>query len=398
MKKIWLIFSLMMAGFVYAQSAVISDFEFSGLKRTKESYIEKVLNKYKGLPFSEDVASNIEEDLRNMGLFSKIEIKDVTSESSTTVHITLKEKISFVVLPFGSYTNDGPMGGVAMLDQNAFGIRDTLLLGGTIAKDSYSVMSSFRQPAIDLTHPGFSVSATYSKRKEKIESLDSDTLYKIDLHRIFFEIALIEKFTPNFTASAGVSYTGSIFVEDGLDNIHQILFHPRLNYSVSDWNGVFTSEKSFEVSANVGATTDGKFVTTQKVEALIQQPIAQRVRLILATCISNEYNKDVINQQTRSGVSTNLLPSNFHSPRMLSSNFALEVATFQTKFAMLSVSGAYQIVLVKDYDDKTDFSYGPGASLKVYLSTINLPACGVGLYYNVPHESFEFGVSMGVSF
>ena len=49
MKKIWLIFSLMMAGFVYAQSAVISDFEFSGLKRTKESYIEKVLNKYKGL-------------------------------------------------------------------------------------------------------------------------------------------------------------------------------------------------------------------------------------------------------------------------------------------------------------------------------------------------------------
>ena len=114
--------------------------------------------------------------------------------------------------------------------------------------------------------------------------------------------------------------------------------------------------------------------------------------------MSNEYNKAVINQQTRSGVSTNLLPSNFHSPRMLSSNFSLEFATLQTKFAMLSVFGSYQLVLVQDYDEETDFSYGPGAGLKVYLSTINLPAVGVGLYYNVPHNAFEFGVSMGVSF
>ncbi|MCR5763067.1 MAG: hypothetical protein K6G00_06760 [Treponema sp.] len=383
------------------KKGVISGFEFSGLKRTRESYLLKVLQKYKGTAFDEETSAAIENELREQGLFSSIDVQGAPSDGNdgdTTVKITLKEKISFLVLPFGSVSNGGLMGGAAMLDQNAFGEKDTFLLGGMIAKNSFTVLSSFRKPAIDIFHPGFSVSGTYSKQKTNIDSLEKDTLMEIDGHRVFAEAAITGKFSTHFSGSAGINYTGNYFIDKDLDNIHIIAFHPVLRYEVSDWNGVFTSSKSFEVSANIGCTTDGDFVTTQRIHAFIQQPVIPTLRFLLEACMSNEHNMPVINQQTRSSVSNNLLPSNFHSPKMLGSNFGLEFAAIQTKFAMLSIYGVYQIVLVKDYDDTTDFSYGPGGGVRIYLSTINLPAVGMGLYYNIPHDAFEFGVSMGVSF
>ncbi len=408
MKKILMIilsvflFSLMMfAEEIVPRQGVISGFEFSGLKRTKESYLLKVLQKYKGFAFDEDIVKAIENELREQGLFSYIDVQGVPSARNaedTTVKIALKEKISFLVLPFGAVSNGGLMGGAAMLDQNAFGERDTFLLGGMIAKNSFTVMTSFRKPSVDITHPGFALSGSYSKQKTAIESIEGDKLYELNGHMFFAEADVTGKFSTHFSGSAGISYTGNYFIDKGLDNIHIIAFHPVLRYEISDWNGVFTSEKLFEVSGTIGCTTDGDFVTTQKIHASIQQPVIPRLRFLLEACLSNEHNMPVIDQQTRSSVSNNLLPANFHSPKMLGSNFGLELAAIQTKFAMLSVYGVYQIVLVKDYDDKTDFSYGPGGGVRIYLATINLPAVGMGLYYNIPHHAFEFGVSMGVSF
>ena len=383
------------------RQGAISGFEFEGLKRTKETYLLKVLQKYIGASCDDETIAAIENELREQGLFSSITVQEIPSESNAdgaTVKIVLKEKISFLVLPFGAFSNGGLMGGAAMLDQNAFGEKDTFLLGGMIAKDSYTVLSSFRKPSVDMTHPGFSISGTYSKQKTEIDTLEGDELSKLEQHEVYAEASLTEKFSTHFSGSVGINYTGNYFVDKSLDNIHIIAFHPTLKYEVSDWNGVFTSEKTFEVSGNIGCTTDGDFVTTQKIHASIQQPVISRLRLLIEACLSNQYNMPIIDQQTRSSVSNNLLPSNFHSPKMLSSNFGLELATVQTKFAMLSVFGVYQVVIVKDYDETTDMSYGPGAGIRLYLSTINLPAVGMGLYYNIPHEAFEFGVSMGVSF
>ncbi len=407
MKKIvlFLLVAVLFSGLLVAEESVqqgtITGFEFSGLKRTRESYLLKVLQKYKGFTFDEETAAAIENELRAQGLFSSIDVQAVPSDGETddtTVKITLKEKISFLVLPFGSISNGGLVGGAAMLDQNAFGEKDLFLLGGMISKDSFTILSSFRKPSVDLTHPGFSLSGSYSKLKTEIDSIEGDKISELEGHKVFAEADITEKFTTHFSGSLGVCYTGNYFIDKDLDNIHIITFRPVLEYSVSEWNGVFTSVKSFEVSGNIGFTTDGDFVTTQKIHAFIQQPIIPTLRFLLEACISNEHNMPVINQQTRSGVANNLLPSNFHSPQMLSSNFGLEFATIQTKFAMLSLYGVYQMVIVKDYDDKTDFSYGPGIGFRVYLSTINLPAVGMGLYYNIPHDAFEFGVSMGLSF
>ena len=399
MKKIGLVlFLFFITSFAFSQGH-IKKFEFSGLKRTRESYLLKVLKKYVGTEFNEETSKAMEKDLREEGLFSEIAIQDEPDgNGGTSVKITLKEKISFLVLPFGSYTNDGPMGGAAMLDQNAFGIRDTFLLGGMIAKDSFTVMSSYRRPSLDATHPGFSASGAYSKEKTKIADLDGDTMYKIDNGRLHLELEINDRVFPCLVASFGVGYTGNYFKDKDLDNIHQVLFNPSVKYSSSDWNGVFTSEKSLEVSLYGGCNNDGDFVTAEKIKGCFQQPIVSRLRFAVEACLSYEKEKAVINQQTRSNVSTNLLPSDFHSPEMLSSGFSLELAALQTKYAMLSIYGAWQIVISEDYDGSTDFSYGPGGGLRVYLSTINLPAVGVGLYYNIPHHVFEFGVSMGVSF
>ncbi|MDE5614200.1 MAG: hypothetical protein K2I74_06080, partial [Treponemataceae bacterium] len=112
----------------YAFGAEITSVRFSGLKRTRESYMQKVLAQFVGADSDVLDLGEVETVLRSEGLFSEIAVS--FSEDGATIHVAVTEKWSFIPLPFCSYTNDGFMGGLILMDNNAFGQKNTLMVGG----------------------------------------------------------------------------------------------------------------------------------------------------------------------------------------------------------------------------------------------------------------------------
>ena len=380
--------------FAFACSAhcfTVTHISVSGLKRTKESYIQSVLSEFTGLDSEKIDFHRIETVLEEQGLFCEYSVS--LNEEAECIEIAVKEKWSFLAAPFAAYTNDGIMAGGIVMDQNAFGRRCNLMVGGTYASSYSTAMIQLSKSAVDLHHPGFSIFATYQRKEIEICDLDDTALWEYDAHKLDFEFSLNEKFSSNFTAGFGGKYISFLSVDDDFTSVHQFTFNPTVKYSACDWNGYFLSESYVEAKLAIGGNTDGDFVLSDTVHAFLQKPIVPRLRYSVDIGFYFEYVENRLYQKNRQSFTNNIIPSNFVSENFQTLDVTLEGAVLKTKMMTVSLFETFQAVCTKAYSGEWDFCYGPGGGLKVYLSKINLPACGVGLYYNVPKNSVQFGAS-----
>ena len=381
----------------YAFGAEITSVRFSGLKWTRQSYMQKVLAQFVGADSDALDLGEVETVLRSEGLFSEIAVS--FSEDGATIHVAVTEKWSFIPLPFCSYTNDGFMGGLILMDNNAFGQKNTLMVGGVFSSSYLTAMLRLQRPAIYQKQIGYSSFLSYNKKNVKLDDLDEHTFAEIKSHKLNAEFALEKKLSPFFTVSLGTKYAGFVIPDGGsISSVHQWTANPAIKYAELDWNGWFLSEKYVEAKAEAGGSTEKTFVMGMLLHGFFQQPIVPRVRLCLDASLSLESHKNILLQQTRQNVSNTLIPSNFHSPAMAAADCTVEAAILKAKILILSFYAGYQAIAADDCDGGIDFSHGPGGGLKLYLQKINFPACSLGLYYNVPHAYIQFGASIGVSF
>ncbi|MBR4323103.1 hypothetical protein [Treponema sp.] len=381
----------------FLSAETIESISVSGLKRTKDSYMQKVLARFAGMESSSLDLHEVETLLQAEGLFSEIAVN--VSDDGKALFVEVKEKWSIIPLPFASYTNEGFMGGLILMDNNAFGVRNTLMIGGVYAPSYQTVMLRLQRPAIFQKQLGYSSFLSYNKKKVSIDDLDEENLYKIDSHKLNAEFALEKKLSQNFSVSLGAKYAGFIIPDDpNFDSVHQWVFAPAAKYALADWNGYFLSEKYIEAKGEAGGSSEKELVSQVMLHAFFQQPLVPRLRLTFDGFISLESHKNLLLRQTRQNVSNTLLPTNFHSQSMAAADTSLEGAVLKLSVMTLSLYASYQLIAAEDYDGKTAFCHGPGGGLKVYLQKINFPACSLGVYYNVPRGYVQFGASIGVSF
>ena len=375
----------------------ITNISVSGLKKTQDSYMQNVLSRFVGADSETLDLHEVETVLRNEGLFSEISVS--LSDDGGTILVDVAEKWSLIPLPFASYTNDGFMGGVILMENNAFGQKNTLMVGGVYSPKYLTAMFRLQRPAIFQKQLGYSSFLSYNKKQVEIDSLDEDTLWEIKSHKLNAEFAVEKKLSPDFSLSLGAKYAGFIIPDDAeFDSVHQWTVNPAAKYGIFDWNGWFLSEKYVEVKGEAGGSTERAFVSGVMLHGFFQQPIVPRLRLSLDGTISLESHKNLLLEQTRQNVANTLVPTNFHSPSMAGADVTLEAAVLKAKIMILSLYASYQALFAEDYDGSTDFNHGSGGGLKLYLQKINFPACSAGLYYNVPKGYIQFGASIGVSF
>ena len=124
------------------ENSVITKINFDGLKRTKESYMQSELEEFLYQNADRSTLMQAKTKLTFSGLFSDIAVSYTqTSESEVSLDISVKEKISFLPVPFAMYTTStGFMGGLVVMDMNAFGIKDMAMVGGFFSAKQVSGM------------------------------------------------------------------------------------------------------------------------------------------------------------------------------------------------------------------------------------------------------------------
>ena len=123
MKKYFCLFSLLFFSVFSAFSRQIETIEIIGLKKTDESYVQSLLKEYCGKESSSVDAADVETVLQAEGIFSEVHVF-VNEEK---ISIEVKEKITFLPLPFASYSSDGFMGGFVLMNMNAFGRKNNII-------------------------------------------------------------------------------------------------------------------------------------------------------------------------------------------------------------------------------------------------------------------------------
>lgn len=384
----------------------LSKITFSGLKRTHDWFLQEQLSSYIGKNPDKKTLSSIESDLQALNLFSEIhmELSEDSQSSGRELKITLKEKISFIPLPFAMYSSSsGFMAGAFIMDMNAGGKKDMFVTGLMWAFDRQMLVGMYRNsPRIGT--PGYLLSASLAKQKLGINDSDGNEFFKVEnfyasaIAKILFKLDRFNSF------GAGLGYSG-FFPRDDESLYYDIYARnaglASLDWSISEnnWNGTFLSETAFAASASFLLDNKLRPVTNLALSARVQQPLVQKLRLNIEGGAAMVLNGLVIDGLRKSSARVTIMNDKFVTEKIAGSSTGLEYAFLQTKkIGTFSIYGNYEFLFAEDIDQSLLFCQGFNTGMKVYLKGLAFPALSMGLAYNATKNIFYFAGSFGVSF
>lgn len=388
--------------YAFAEGSRVSAVRFEGLKKTKESYVQKLLEKYAGMEEENVDIKEIETLLQAQGLFSEINVS-LSSEGEETPHtvivIKVKEKITFLPLPFASYSSDGFMGGFMLMNMNAFGKKYTLVGGGIFSPSAQTGMLAFAKPAVDMQHPGFSFYTSLSRKNLEFLNFAGDTVMENKYFTAAADLSVSEKLLPFFTCSIGSHFDMADVLEtDEYPVLYQWAGTMSFSLQNVNWNGWYLISQSASLKGELGWSSEDRLIGGCSFKGELQVPFVPRVRGILSGAGAFTYNQNEVFRLSKSSGTSAILDSKFRTDFIAGTGFTVEAALLKCKFGTVSVYGSYEYVIVHDFDDTFKSSNGPGFGGKLYLQQVAFPAVVMGAAYNIKRNKWQYVISVGVNF
>ncbi len=388
--------------YAFAEGSKVSEVRFEGLKKTKESYVQKLLEKYTGMEEENVDIKEIETLLQAQGLFSEINVS-LSSEGDETPHtvivVKVKEKITFLPLPFASYSSDGFMGGFMLMNMNAFGKKYTLVGGGVFSPSVQTGMLAFSKPAVDIRHPGLSFYTSLSRKNLKFLDFAGNTVMDNKYFTAAADLSVSEKLLPFFTCSIGSHFDMADVLEtDDYPALYQWAGTMSFSLQNVDWNGWYLISQSANLRGELGWSSDEKLIGGCSFKGELQIPFVPRIRGILSGSGAFTYNKNEVFWLSKSSGGSSILDSKFRTDFIAGTSFTVETALLKRKFGTVSLYGSYEYVIAHDFDDTFKSASGPGFGGKLYLQQVAFPAVVMGAAYNINRNKWQYVISVGVNF
>jgi len=388
--------------YAFAEGSKVSEVRFEGLKKTKESYVQKLLEKYTGMEEENVDIKEIETLLQAQGLFSEINVS-LSSEGDETPHtvivVKVKEKITFLPLPFASYSSDGFMGGFMLMNMNAFGKKYTLVGGGVFSPSVQTGMLAFSKPAVDIRHPGLSFYTSLSRKNLKFLDFAGNTVMDNKYFTAAADLSVSEKLLPFFTCSIGSHLDMADVLEtDDYPALYQWAGTMSFSLQNVDWNGWYLISQSANLRGELGWSSDEKLIGGCSFKGELQIPFVPRIRGILSGSGAFTYNKNEVFWLSKSSGGSSILDSKFRTDFIAGTSFTVETALLKRKFGTVSLYGSYEYVIAHDFDDTFKSASGPGFGGKLYLQQVAFPAVVMGAAYNINRNKWQYVISVGVNF
>ncbi len=383
-----LLLLLLAAGLLFAQE--ITEIRVSGLRKTNESFITDNLSSYIGKDEKSVDVKAIETALRSSNLFTniRIEVKD------GVIEIHLEEKLSFIPLPFVSFSSSSLYGGLMLLNMNAFGKGGTLVAGGFFSDSSASVMSMYSIPGKSLKKPGYSLSSSFSIAETSFVNLEDVEYYSVENTRFSLGGSLNFPINKTVYTSVGTGYR-QYFTDSKDLGMGNLSF--TIGYNKPSFDGYFLSSNSLKASCSIGLDTDGEFSENVELSTYLMHTIVPGLRAIGNLSAEYTHNRDLL--LSPAGLRSSILPSGVVTDRFVEGSATLEKAYKKDKTKTVSGYAMYDAVYLNDnFDDELHFQQGVGVGMRIYLEKVAFPALALGLVYNITEDRMEVNGSLGISY
>jgi outer membrane protein assembly factor BamA len=355
-----------------------------------------------GSPYTEEVRSELEKDLRRLGLFDRVTVRpdpaDVQGES-TVVEVELRERWTLVPIPFFTTGSGGSSGGLFVIENNLLGYNKRLITGGSYGDAGFNGLLVYADPAI-LGSPFLgSLSLSLGRSEEEAVSLADEPIARWEAGYTRGQLRLGYAFTEDISLSTSLAYQQERFVADrrapGAGEREKAIYHGgTLSVSRRDPQRYFDAGYSLEVEASyqIDTSTEREWWVATQLSRNILLFRDHRLRYALRA----EESERRLWRTTRLGgreTQRTIDRQSVPTERFISGGVTYELPVYRPDWGTLTLLGFYEGGILAE----AEHYHGPGAGFRLYLSRVTLPAVGFDLTYRGTEDLWLFSFSIGMS-
>jgi hypothetical protein len=378
----------------------IAAISFEGNDRTREQVLRRAVDAEPGDPYTAETAGDIRDDLRSLGLFSKVEVapdpREVPSGATAAVTVTVEERWTLVPVPFFRSGSSGAAGGLFVLESNLFGLNKQLIGGATYGADGFGGLLVYNDPAVAGSRWLLSVSAAAGRDEVETRTPAAEQRWTYTAERTEAGVSAGYRLSDRLSVRAGGELRFLEVTESerpqtvAPDTYRSVSATAQAGYRDLEPEEFFSRGVSLRAGAEL-VPADGSW--TAEATASQDWLLFSAHRLgVRATAAAGE--QPPVAEPRLGGRETqrSLLRGTVSADSFASAGASYELPVLTPPWGTITVAGFYEGGYIVDAGAGW---HGGGGGLRLYLSRITFPALGFDVAWNVrygyPVASVAFG-------
>jgi len=375
----------------------------TGLSRTRPHIAEYPLERFLNMERSAFDENEVFAVILNTGILEPISAELIESEDGLILMVTVEEKWAFFPLPLILTGSGGTSYGLFLVDTNAFGVRDTIALGGIYSSEGWSAVLVYNHTPSRSGLPGWNSMFMYSRQEVKDVDRDEVVHRRYVTDQLRLSVGLNYPFMEFFSGSFAVSFSDISLNNNDVLNPPEsgaayFGFNLGLSLRRSGWDGFFLSQQSFSLGFNYNHVISGSSFFQIDFRGVYEQPLIPGLRLNIRSGGVWKSTSNPLFEEGQQRAQVSILPQDYSALHYTGISVGLEKSLFKTSWGMLSVKGSWQAVFSHGLISGFEFNHGPSGEIQFYLSRLALPAIGGGIAYNMNSGLYQINFSLGMSF
>jgi len=390
-------------------SDTIISIEVIGLKRTKPHIARYPLEKFLGREVSTLDLNEVRAAVKGMEILELVAVELTETEGGVILRVTVEEKWSLFPVPLIVGSSSGVDFGLFLADTNAFGIRDTAVLGGAYGSSGWLIMTMYRHTPNRKGLPGLDGFFVYTRREHEDSDREEKIHRRYTADELHFSLGLNYPFTEHITGFVSVSFTDispkkkDNAFNDPEEKIMHLGFTPGFALRFTSWDGYFLSEKGFTLEYSYNLPISGSSFHELEFQGIFEQSLIPGFRFYLRNGTVWKFDSsgnlsEPLLEEGPNKARVDILPRKFSAMQYAGFSAGLEKYLFKNRWGTLSILGSWNCVFSHGPISGFEFDNGPSGGIRVYLSRLAIPAVGAGIAYNLNSGLFQFYFSVGMSF
>jgi len=406
-------FSFSLAAEEPAQAVTITGLSIEGLRRTKLFVVEKPLQKFLGRDAAALDVNEVYAVVKDTGVLEPVSVDVVDDDEGNgkKLKIIVREKWTFFPIPF--FTADGTnswFAGGAVMDSNAFGIKDSFMVMAGYGSDLWMAGFSYAHRPSGAGAWGWRVGGMFfSRESSAVDQSGQRVLRRFSSYSVNPSAGLSYSLTDWLTPSLTVAYT-YITLKDTEnafnappEGVQALTLTPQVRARRSAWDGFFLSEQSVTVRYNyialLGSSAYNDNIQTVTLNGVLQHSLVPGLRLVARSGVVFATPGPPFFESGPQAAGVSILPSQYAARDFAGLSAGLEKYLYRFSFGTLSVAASYQAVYsAGDLFEGPQFDHGLSAALLLYFTRLALPGMGLSYSYNVDKGVPLYGFNAGMSF
>jgi hypothetical protein len=386
-------------------SAVVARIAYSGNDRTRASSLAELTGLRPGMKLGEIEPELVEQRLVKSGLFSQVELSCDLEAGEAHLTVKVEEKRSLLPIPFASFGGGDWSAGLTLLEFNFLGSRKTLIANGSASNLGASAALIYLDPRLGDLPLGLAVAAQGGRRATSASYMEGTSF---------------ADFTEDFAS-------GSIGFEYPSEAPLRATAAFKLRYAGMDRGDAESQglyERAFAVSPRVGLKFDGQRTVDYHREGpylnlsyergfrIVGVPSYDSTRasgkweqglgggIRAAVGAAGRYGSESLQElDALAGPGYRTLPKDeSFASKSWAAYGSIEAPFLRTGWGVMTLGAFYEVGAYE-----TGFSnaerlrsfQGPGASYRLYLKKLALPAVGVDFAWNSITGELEISGAFG---